>query len=172
MCPLRKVYKYCRHKIIMVYTEVRNINGRKYYYRVLSVRKGDKISKKRVYIGFELTKQDLLDKEKEADEKLLGKKAKVNKEVDKIKSKISQILRKNKVTKAGIFGSYSRGEQRKDSDIDIVVEINDKKMSLIGFIGLERELEEILGRKVDLVEYGAIKPLIKERILNEEIRII
>jgi uncharacterized protein len=156
----------------MVYTEVRNIKGRKYYYRVISVRKGEKISKKRVYLGYELTKQDILHKEKEADEKLLGKKVKVNREIEKIKSKINHILKEHKVTKAGIFGSYSRGEQRKDSDIDIAVEINDKNMSLIGFIGLIRLLEEALGKKVDLVEYSAIKSAIKERVLNEETRII
>jgi hypothetical protein len=156
----------------MVYTEARDIKGRKYYYRVISIRKGEKISKKRVYLGYELTKQDLSYKEKEADEKLLGKKVKVNSEIDKIKSKISHILKSNKVTKAGIFGSYSRGEQRKDSDVDIVVEINDKNMSLIGFIRLKSALEKILGKKVDLVEYSAIKPAIKERILSEEIRII
>lgn len=45
-------------------------------------------------------------------------------------------------------------------------------MSLIGFIGLIRLLEQTLKKKVDLVEYSAIKPRIKERILNEEIRII
>lgn len=156
----------------MVYTEVRNINGRKYYYRVLSVREKNKVSKKRVYLGCELLKQDISHKEKEADKKLLNKKTKSNKEIEKIKSKIIHILKKNKVTKAGIFGSYSRGEQRKNSDVDLVVNIDDKNMSLIGFIGLNLALEEILGKKVDLVEYGAIKPLIKEKILGEEIRII
>ena len=45
-------------------------------------------------------------------------------------------------------------------------------MSLLGFIGLKLKLEEVLGKKVDLVEYIAIKPLIKSHILNEEIRII
>jgi uncharacterized protein len=156
----------------MVYTEVRNIKGRKYYYRVLSVREKSKVSKKRVYLGYELSKRDISYKEKEADEKLLHKKTKSNKEIEKIKSKIINILKENKVTKAGIFGSYSRGEQRKDSDIDIVVNIEDKNMSLIGFIKLNLALEEILGKKVDLVEYGAIKPLIKSNILNDEVRII
>ena len=121
----------------MAYTEIRDINGKKYYYRVISIRK-----------------------------------AKINREIEEIKSKIIDILKKNKVTKAGIFGSYSRGEQGKNSDIDIVVKIEDKNMSLIDFIRLEFKLEEILGRKVDLVEYSALKELIKDRILNEEIRII
>ena len=82
------------------------------------------------------------------------------KDIEKIKKKIIPLLKKNKVVRAGIFGSYARGEQKKNSDIDILVEINDKKMSLLGFIRLGRELEEALRKKVDLVEYSVIKPLI------------
>ncbi len=156
----------------MAFTEVRKINGKRYYYRVISIRKGSKISKKRIYLGTELPNFELLEKEKKADETLLPKKIKARKEIEEIKSKIIVVLKKNKVSKAGIFGSYSRGEQKKDSDIDIAVEINDKNMSLLGFIGLIRLLEELLKRKVDLVEYSAIKPRIKERILAEEVRII
>ncbi len=91
--------------------------------------------------------------------------------VEKIKSKIIPILKKNSVTKAGIFGSYARGEQKENSDIDILVEYP-KAKSLLDFIGLKHELEDALGKKVDLVEYGAIKPRIKKRILKEEVRII
>src|SRR3989344_782360 len=156
----------------MAFTEIRNINGKKYYYRVVSVRNGDKVSKKRIYLGKGLTDSEIIKKEKEADIKMLVEKTKPNKEIEKIKSKITKVLKKNKVTKAGIFGSYSRGEQNKNSDIDIVVEINDNNMSLLGFIRLSRLLEELLKRKVDLVEYSAIKPRIKERILKEEIRIL
>jgi len=156
----------------MAYTEIRNINGKKYYYRVISIRNGNKISKKRLYLGFGMSNLELLRKEKKADEKLLSKKIKPNKEIERIKSKITEVLKKNKVSKAGIFGSYSRGEQNKNSDIDIAVEINDSEMSLLGFIALKMKLEEVLGKKVDLVEYSVIKPLIKNRILNEEIKII
>ncbi len=157
----------------MVYTETRKIKGRKYYYRVTSIRKGKKVSKKRVYLGHDLSNTKLSEKEKEADKKLLHKKMKnPAKEIEKIKPKIISILRKNNVKRAGIFGSYSRGEQKKKSDIDIVVKIEDKNMSLLGFIGLKLKLEDALGKGVDLVEYSALKPLIKNRILNEEIRII
>lgn len=156
----------------MVYTEVRNINGKKYYYRVISARDGKKVSKKRVYLGSELSNSDILAGEAEADKKLLSKHLGKNKQVEKIKSKIINVLRKNKVIRAGVFGSYSRGEQKPNSDIDIVIEIEDKNMSLLGFIGLKLKLEEILRKKVDLVEYSALKPLIKNRILNEEINII
>lgn len=157
----------------MTFTELRNIKGRKYYYRVISKRKGKKVSKERRYLGADLTSESLIKKEKEADKELLLKTVnKTNKEIERIKSIIIKTLKKNKVNKAGIFGSYSRGEQKKNSDIDIVVNINDKKMSLLGFIGLKLKLEDILKKKVDLVEYSAIKPLIKNNILNDEIRII
>ena len=157
----------------MVYTEMRSINGKKYYYRVLSVRKGEKISKKRVYLGRNLSNSELSVKEKGADEKLLSKKIKkTNKEIERIKPKIIKILKRNNVGRAGIFGSYARGEQGGDSDVDIVVNIEDKGMSLLGFIKLVRLLEEALKRKVDLVEYNSIKPRIKEKILKEEVRII
>jgi len=157
----------------MVYTEVRTINGKKYYYRVVSIRNKDKISKKRIYLGCNLSNLDILKKEKMADEQLLSKKInKMNKEIERIKPKIIKILKRNNVKRAGIFGSYSRGEQKDNSDIDIVVKIDDKNMSLLGFIRLIRLLEEALKSKVDLVEYDAIKPRIKERILKEEVRII
>ena len=120
-----------------------------------------------------MSNSELLAKEKFADSKLLFNKIKKsNKEVEKIKSKIIPVLKKSKVIEAGIFGSYSRGEQRKNSDVDIAVNIDDKNMSLLGFIELKMKLENILGKKVDLVEYSVIKPLIKNNILNEEIKII
>lgn len=157
-------------KLFMVYTEERKINGKRYYYRVVSIRNKDKISKKRIYLGSNLDKKDLIVKENNADKELYHQKS--YKEIEKIKPKIISILKKNKVTKAGIFGSYARGEPKKNSDVDILVQIDDKKMSLIGFIALNRMLEEALKRKVDLVEYSAIKPIIRDRILNEEVRII
>jgi len=169
----QNIYKHCRHKINMAFTETRNINGKKYHYRVISIRKDGKVSKKRIYLGSKLSDSELKNKEKEADKKLLSKKIKkTNREITKIKPIITKILKKNNVNKAGIFGSYSRGEQKKNSDIDIVVNINDKNMSLLGFIGLKLKLEDALRKKVDLVEYSAIKSSIKNNILNDEIRII
>ena len=55
----------------MVYTEIKEKNGRKYFYRVLSVRKGLKIEKKRVYLGVDLDKKNLTGKEKQADKELM-----------------------------------------------------------------------------------------------------
>jgi hypothetical protein len=81
---------------------------------------------------------------------------------------IIPILKKYGVRKAALFGSVVRGEQRKDSDIDILVDIQ-KDISLLEFIGLKQELEDALGHPVDLVEYGTIKPLLKDRILGEQV---
>ena len=95
-----------------------------------------------------------------------------DKEIKKIKSKIIDVLRKNKVVKAGIFGSYARGEEKKNSDIDILIEVKGRKFSLLDLIGLEMALRKKLRKKVDLLTYNGIHPLLKENILNEEVRII
>jgi len=87
------------------------------------------------------------------------------------KQKIIKILKKHGAKKAGIFGSYARGEQDEQSDIDILVEFN-KKISLFDFVGVKLELEDALERKVDLVEYKVIKSRIRELILNEEVKIL
>ena len=93
-----------------------------------------------------------------------------NKEIDKIKKKVIPILKKNKVVRAGIFGSYARGENKKNSDVDILI-LPPKKIGF-GFVGIQFKLEDELGRKVDLISYKAIHPLLKKRILDEEIKIL
>jgi len=69
------------------------------------------------------------------------------------------------VKRIGIFGSYARDEQKKESDVDIIVEFT----SPVGFkfIELKLYLEEILDKKVDLVTPNALKPQIKESVLKE-----
>ena len=64
----------------MAFTELRKINGKKYYYRVISVRKGNKVTKKRKYLRLNLSSENLLIKEEEADKELLkDKNKKINK---------------------------------------------------------------------------------------------
>ncbi len=155
----------------MVYTEIKERNGKKYYYRVKSIRDGKKFKKKRIYLGKDLSKKEFISKKKKADNKLnLERKLIKLKSMEKIIPKIRRILKKNQIKKAGIFGSYARGEQKKKSDIDILVKY--PKGLGFGFAGIQIELEEKLGKKVHLVTYGALHPLLKERILNEEVRII
>ena len=152
----------------MVYTEIKERNGKKYYYRVKSIRNGKKFKKNRVYLGKNLSKEKLTIKEMEADNKLNYEKR--LKGLNKLKPKIIEILKKNKIKKAGIFGSYARGDQRKDSDIDILVD--PPKGIGFGFAGIAIELEEKLGKKVHLVTYKYISPYMKRDILKEEVKII
>lgn len=91
--------------------------------------------------------------------------------IDEIKKKAAPILRRSGVLKAGVFGSAARGEMTVKSDIDILVDIK-KDISLFDFIGIKQELEDVFGRKVDLVEYGAIKPALRKHILESEVSIL
>lgn len=91
--------------------------------------------------------------------------------IEKIKIKVIPLFKKHGVKKASIFGSYVRGEENQKSDIDLLVDLKDS-MSLLDFIGLKQEIEEILDRKVDLVEYETIKPLLKKEIFRDNIRIL
>jgi hypothetical protein len=154
----------------MAYTEIQERNKKKYYYRVISVRKGKKVLKKRKYLGIDLSDKELNEKEKKADKNLCIKREIKKNVIEELKPKIIEILKKNKIKKAGIFGSYVRGEQKKNSDIDILIEPT-KGMGL-EFVGVKLELEDELGRKIDLVTYKGIHPLIKKKILKEEVRII
>lgn len=91
--------------------------------------------------------------------------------IEEIKRKILPILQRYEVKKVGLFGSCVRGEMREDSDIDILVQI-EKDISLFDFVGIKLEIEEALERRIDLVEYSTIKPLLKDRILKEQVVIL
>jgi len=87
--------------------------------------------------------------------------------VEEIKQTVLPILRRYGVTRAAVFGSTVTGRSRPDSDIDILVRIDDD-LSLLDFVGLKLDLEQALNRRVDLVEYDAIKPPLREQILQEQ----
>ncbi len=91
-------------------------------------------------------------------------------ELQKVKSVIVRILKENGIRRAGIFGSFARGEQTEKSDIDIIIEPR-KRMGL-EFVGLAFDLEKELGKKVDLVTYKSLHPLLKKSILKDEVRIL
>ncbi|MGD8821445.1 MAG: nucleotidyltransferase family protein [Anaerolineae bacterium] len=72
------------------------------------------------------------------------------------------------VTIVGVFGSYVRGEQRRDSDVDILIELErPPRISLIGLVELEHYLSDVLGMKVDLAIKKNLRKRIGERILSE-----
>jgi len=77
-----------------------------------------------------------------------------------------ELRQKYRVKEIGVFGSFVRGEQKKRSDIDLLVEFEETP-SLFEFMDLEEYLSKLLGLKVDLVTKDALKPRIKEQILRE-----
>jgi uncharacterized protein with HEPN domain/predicted nucleotidyltransferase len=95
----------------------------------------------------------------------------MDQQIIEIKSVILPILKQHRVIRAGLFGSLVRGETRDDSDIDILVQLPRNK-SLLEFVGLKLDLEHVLGKPVDLVEYSTIHPLLKEQILTEEVTLM
>jgi len=79
-----------------------------------------------------------------------------------------EIKEKYKVKEIGVFGSYVKGKQQETSDIDILVEFEEgARLSLLDIAGLEIELSDLLGVKVDLVERRNLKPHIGQHILKE-----
>lgn len=90
--------------------------------------------------------------------------------IDDIKNKIIPVVKRHKIKKAGIFGSFAKGVMTEASDVDILVEL-DNSLSLLDFVRIKFDFEDALNRKVDLVEYKAIKPRLREQILAEELRV-
>lgn len=77
-----------------------------------------------------------------------------------------ELQKKYKIKKVGIFGSFVRGEQKKASDLDILVDFKEVP-DLLKFIELERYLEGLLGINIDLVRKQAVRKELRERILSE-----
>lgn len=84
-----------------------------------------------------------------------------------ITKKIIPVLKKQDVLKAAYFGSFARGEAKKNSDIDILIKLKGGK-TLLDLIEIKQTLETILGKKVDLITYNGLNPLLKKAILKEQ----
>jgi predicted nucleotidyltransferase len=93
---------------------------------------------------------------------------------EEIKSILSvhkeELIKKYRLKEIAIFGSYIRGEQKINSDIDILVEFEEVP-DLLQFIELEQYLETLFQIKVDLVRKAALRPEIKQIVLNEAVKI-
>jgi len=83
---------------------------------------------------------------------------------------IPKLKQEYNISYIGIFGSYIRGEQKEDSDLDILIEFS-KVPDLIEFVGLKQELSEILGMEVDLVMKSALKLGIGKKVLEKVVQI-
>lgn len=85
---------------------------------------------------------------------------------------IAEYFKTQPVLKAWLFGSFARGEETPDSDVDILVEFDHRHpIGLLRYAGMWREIEERVGRKVDLVEEGTLMPFAVESA-NRDKRLI
>ena len=85
----------------------------------------------------------------------------------KLEEKQSLLTESFHVREIGVFGSFVRGTATKRSDIDILVDFESGHKDFFNYVRLKTFLETAVGRKVDLVMKGAIKPRLKNRILEE-----
>ena len=100
--------------------------------------------------------------------------AKNNKlDIAEIARRVNPILRKYDIARASVFGSIARGDANPDSDLDLLIEFEPgKTKGLFALAGLQIELEEEMGQKVDLVFYDTIKPRLRESILRDQIPVL
>ena len=84
---------------------------------------------------------------------------------------ILPVLKRHFIRRAAIFGSLAKGNMSIDSDIDLLIE-PEKNFTIFQMIKLEEEISELIKHKVDLVEYSALKPSIKDDVLLSAITIL
>lgn len=128
---------------------------------------GNKIAIKKLLYNNKVRKSDYMKMKTNAQKNGTSGK----KEFQEVRRLVVPVLKKHGVVRAGIFGSYARGEAGKKSDIDILVRFAGRK-SLFDLARLEIDVEKKLGRKADVLTYGSVHPLLKERILKEEVKIL
>ena len=85
---------------------------------------------------------------------------------------IAEYFKTQPVVKAWLFGSFARGAERDDSDVDILVKFDRRlPIGLFAYVRMHRELEEKLGRKVDLVEEGTLRPAVQQSA-NRDLKVV
>lgn len=92
-------------------------------------------------------------------------------DIEILKEKMIPFLMAAGVKRGAVFGSFAKGQAKADSDLDLLIDFP-KDQSLLDFVRLKLQLEGVLKRKVDLVEYDLIKPAIRDEILKSQIRIL
>jgi len=95
----------------------------------------------------------------------------MNEQIRAAREKALEVLQKNGIKRAAFFGSIVRGEMTDESDIDILVEFEGRK-SLLDLAGLKLDLEDALERRVDLLTYRSLHPMLKDKILAEQVPIL
>jgi predicted nucleotidyltransferase len=92
-------------------------------------------------------------------------------ELEQYQQLIVPVLKRYMIKRAAIFGSFAKGEANHHSDVDILIE-PEKGFTIFKFLELEQEIGALINRRVDLVEYSAIKSSIREEVLMSAINIL
>jgi hypothetical protein len=95
----------------------------------------------------------------------------VTQELEQYRQLISPVLKRYFIKRAAIFGSFAKGEMTNNSDVDLLIEPG-KGFTIFKMLMLEEEISELIKRKVDLVEYSALKPSIRKEVLLSAIPIL
>jgi predicted nucleotidyltransferase len=86
--------------------------------------------------------------------------------IHELREEIALIARKNGAERIRLFGSVARGEERDDSDVDFLVQLESGR-TLLDFVALKLDLEDLLGRRVDLVAERGVSKWLRKRVFNE-----
>ena len=86
------------------------------------------------------------------------------------KTDIKRSAQRHKIRSVSVFGSFARGEEREDSDIDLLVE-SEADCSLFDVISMKYEIEDLTGHTVDVVTINGLSPYLSEQIIKEAIPI-
>ena len=92
----------------------------------------------------------------------------MNLEISLLKKELEPLFRSYNLNKAAVFGSVAKGTSDANSDVDILISAP-PNLSLLNIIQLKNEITDILGKEVDLIEYTAIKPIIRDSILKDQV---
>jgi hypothetical protein len=84
---------------------------------------------------------------------------------------IAEYFKTQPVLRAWLFGSYARGEENPDSDVDLLVELDESQRIGLRFFGMYMDLKELLGREVDLVADGCLMPFAEETANRDKLLI-
>ena len=88
-----------------------------------------------------------------------------------MRQKLLPVLKQHEVSRAAIFGSLATGTATEASDLDLLIEFKGEK-SLLDLVSLKLDLEAEIKRKVHVLTYRSLNPLIKKRVLKQEVRVL
>ncbi|MBI2858274.1 MAG: nucleotidyltransferase family protein [Chloroflexi bacterium] len=91
--------------------------------------------------------------------------------IEELKPKVIPILKKHQVSRASAFGSIAAGTATEASDLDLLVEFTGQK-SLLDLVALKLDLEAEISRKVDVMTYRSLNPLIRRKVLRKQVRLL